>query len=111
MSGGGSSSLQAVDVRVLKGQMGDGGAVVIDVRTPEEYATGHVPGALSFPLDGLEARLKELAPHKNRSLYVICATGGRSAIVQRLLAEAGFLHPINVEGGTRAWIAAGLPVE
>ena len=102
---------QAVDVLALKAAMESDGAVLLDVRTPDEYAGGHIPGAQSFPIEGLADRLEELAPHKAADLHLVCASGGRSALAQGMLAQAGFAHPINVEGGTRAWIAAGLPVE
>ncbi len=106
-----SARPEAVDVQGLKAAIAAGEVVLLDVRTPSEYADGHVPGALSLPLDGLSARLEALAEHRAGPVHLICASGGRSARAQRLLLEAGFARPINVEGGTRAWIAAGLPVE
>lgn len=84
--------------------------VLLDVRTPEEFARGHVAGAVNVPLDALGGRLAELAPHKDGEVYLICQSGRRSGIAAGQLAEAGF-RPVNVKGGTGAWIAAGLPVE
>lgn len=102
---------EAVDAPGLKAALASGEAVLVDVRTPAEYQSGHVPGAISLPLDQLPARLDALSAHQGSPVYLICASGGRSARAQTLLSEAGFARPINVEGGTRAWIAAGLPVE
>lgn len=100
-----------VDVAGLKAAREAGPAVVVDVRTPEEFASGHVPGAVNIPVDQLEARIGELDAHRSAELYLICRSGGRSARAQAQLAAAGFARPINVAGGTLAWTAAGHPVE
>lgn len=84
------------------------GAKVVDVRTPGEFAAGHVPGAVNLPLNELRAddpRLPEGEP-----LYVICEVGGRSSRAADTLAAAG-RSVVNVQGGTRAWRDAGQPVE
>lgn len=101
----------ATDVSGLQAAMAAGSVVLIDVRTPGEYGDGHVPGAVNIPISELEGRLSELEPHKAGALHLICASGGRSGRATDLLASKGWAQPINVEGGTRAWIAAGLPVE
>lgn len=84
------------------------GSVVIDVRQPEEYASGHVPGALLFPLDSLGLRKGELANFQ--TLYVICRSGGRSSAACGLLSHMGFPRVVNVEGGLLAWAGAGYSV-
>jgi len=84
------------------------GAVVLDVREPFEFASGHVPGALSIPMHLVPLRLDELPSH--RDLYVICAAGNRSWQVVHYLGERG-IPAINVAGGTMAWHSAGLPIE
>lgn len=91
--------------------MKTGKVVLYDVRTPGEYAGGHVPGAVNIPLDQLSSRMDELAPHKGDAVYLVCASGNRSGKAATQLAAAGFSNPINVEGGTRAWQAAGKPLE
>ncbi len=83
---------------------------VIDVRTPDEYAAGHVPGARLICLDMLDARIDEIP--KDRDVFLICRSGARSAQALRYLREAyGFSRLTNVEGGTMAWMDAGYPVE
>lgn len=84
-------------------------ALLVDVREPEEYASGHVPGALNVPQSELASRIDEL-PRDGR-VYVICKGGMRSARAAQFLAQVGFRHVTNVTGGTTAWIAAGQPVE
>ncbi len=80
------------------------GAMVVDVRNDDEYATGHVSGAASLPLPEVEARMPELP--KDQTIYFICQGGGRSGKAADLLSEAGF-DARSVSGGTSAWIEAG----
>lgn len=83
---------------------------LIDVRTPEEYRAGHVPGAQSIPLNTLMARGNEIP--KDGEVYVICQMGGRSAQAIMFLAQQfGMNNLTNIDGGTGAWIGAGYPVE
>ena len=84
------------------------GAPLVDVRESDEYAEGHVPGAQLMPLGIVPARLHELP--NNEPLYVICASGGRSAQAAELLQKAG-LDARSVAGGTTAWIRSGRPVD
>jgi len=80
------------------------GAVIIDVREPDEYAEGHVAGARSLPLSELPARAQEVP--NDQTVYLVCGGGGRSTQAADLLSEAG--HDVrSVAGGTRAWIASG----
>ena len=81
---------------------------IIDVRTPEEYAEGHVEGAKLIPVDELADRLAEVP--KDRQVYVYCRSGKRSARAAALLASQGFDKVENVLGGILAWQAAGHPV-
>ncbi|MEW1757564.1 rhodanese-like domain-containing protein [Streptomyces cyaneofuscatus] len=84
---------------------------VIDVRTPGEYAGGHLPGAHSIPLDRLDeatSALKNAARHA--SLLIVCASGARSAKGGEKLAAQG-IDATTLEGGTSAWVAAGQEIE
>lgn len=84
------------------------GAPVIDVRRDDEYAEAHVPGAHLIPLDDVVERIDEVPT--TGTVYVICATGVRSAkAVQHYRAQG--IDAVNVAGGTRAWIEAGLPTD
>lgn len=105
-----AATVRDIDVATLKADL-DRGAVplLVDVRTPGEFAAGHVPGARNIPLDELDARLGEFGA-ADSEVYVICQSGGRSARASAALAAKG-LHPVNVTGGTGAWVSAGLPVE
>ena len=87
----------------------DGGAYVLDVREPAEWAQGHVPGATLIPLGELAARTGEVP--RDRSIVVICRSGNRSAQGRDILLGAGFASVTSVRGGVTAWAAAGLPLE
>lgn len=83
------------------------GAVVIDVREPHEYESGHVPAARSMPASAVVQGCADLPKHE--PVYVICAAGNRSRTVAERLARTG-LDARTVAGGTQAWIAAGFPL-
>lgn len=85
----------------------DEGAPLLDVRMPDEYEGGHVPGALLVPLPELQQRLADVPV--GDPLYVICRSGMRSMNACKVLAEGG-RSVVNVAGGTLAWIEAGRPV-
>ncbi|KOU72893.1 transporter, partial [Streptomyces sp. MMG1533] len=80
---------------------------VIDVRTPAEYASGHLPGALNIPLDHVRRALPEIRHAAERGdLLVVCASGARSESACKLLAEQG-IPTATLSGGTGAWAADG----
>lgn len=95
-----------IDVDRLAELQGDG-AWVLDVRQSDEYVSGHVPGAHLIPLDELGTRHGEVP--KDQEVYVVCGTGGRSAVATEALNGAGY-RAVNVAGGTKGWIEAGNPV-
>jgi rhodanese-related sulfurtransferase len=80
------------------------GALVLDVRTPDEYAAGHVPGAVSVPLDTIADNFHLFS--EDDKTYLICQGGGRSMKACEMAADEG-LDVVNVAGGTGAWIAGG----
>lgn len=92
-----------VTIEQLK-QAQNSGATVVDVREPDEYAGGHVPGAQSLPLGDLSARMGELP--QGETLYLVCQGGGRSMKAADLLASQGY-DVRSVAGGTSAWTEAG----
>lgn len=83
---------------------------LIDVRTPVEYREVHVGFARNVPLDQLD--VTQLAAGRNCSepLYVICRSGSRGKQACEKFLAAGYTNVVNVEGGTQAWVQAGLPV-
>jgi rhodanese-related sulfurtransferase len=85
------------------------GALLLDVRSREEYRAGHAPGARNIPVDRLAERLRELPSSKQ--VLTICQSGGRSARAAATLAGHGLHDVCDVRGGMSAWQRAGLPVE
>lgn len=73
------------------------GALVVDVRTPQEFAGGHYPGAVNIPVDQVQSRLKEFGD-RNSPVVVYCQSGGRSAMAKQILEGAGFTKVTNGGG-------------
>jgi rhodanese-related sulfurtransferase len=88
-------------------QSGEVGALIIDVREPNEYAQIRARGAVLLPLGQLNGRVKDLP--RDRELLLMCRTGGRSQNATQFLAANGFENVSNVQGGIMAWHHAGLP--
>lgn len=86
------------------------GTFLLDVREPGEFAEVHARNATLIPLGQLQSRLNEIAQYKDKPVEVICHSGRRSAKGAEILRNAGFTQVANVEGGTNAWLNAGLPV-
>jgi rhodanese-related sulfurtransferase len=82
-------------------------AEIIDVRTPAEYREVHVPQARNVPLDSVN---RDIMGDATRSTYFICQGGGRSAKACQKVMEAGIKNVVSVDGGTKAWADAVLPV-
>jgi rhodanese-related sulfurtransferase len=96
-------TIAEIDVDELADRLRSG-ARLIDVREPDEYERGHVPGALSVPLATVPDHLDLLAG--DAPVYVICQVGGRSLRACEF-ADANGIEAVNVAGGTGAWIATG----
>jgi rhodanese-related sulfurtransferase len=99
----GSPVIPEIDVETLECRSAE--TMVLDVREPEEYEQGHVPGAINLPQADLASRLDELPRH--RPLVLICRSGARSLRAAQFLRQVGFEQLANVQGGTLAWRAAG----
>jgi rhodanese-related sulfurtransferase len=85
--------------------------VVLDVRTPKEFATGHIPGAVNIDWNAADFGKKVAALDKSKTYLVQCAIGGRSAKAADKMAALQFSSVYNLEGGIKAWEKAGKPVE
>lgn len=84
--------------------------VILDVRSPEEYADGHIPGAINVPYDQIEARIDFLEEHREAEVVVYCRTGRRAGVAENALSEAGFEQIRDLEGHMVAWREAELPL-
>lgn len=104
--------MQTIDVRTLAERQSAGEVDVIDVRMPTEYREVHAQGALNRPLDSLDPQAIAAARNgrSGEPLYVICKSGNRSSKAVQKFLDAGIENVVNVDGGTTAWVSAGLPV-
>lgn len=78
------------------------GALVIDVRSPGEYGSGHLPGTVNVPLGELSARIGNIAPDKNRVILLHCLSGGRSGMAVGTLKSLGYSNAHNLGSYSRA---------
>jgi rhodanese-related sulfurtransferase len=83
--------------------------LVVDVRTPEEFRGGHIPGAINVPYDQVASRAAELSGEHGVAMY--CMKGPRARLGEQALLQAGRKDVLHLEGGFSAWAAAGLPIE
>jgi phage shock protein E len=86
------------------------GFVLLDVRTPEEFAAGHIAGAVNIPHDQLAKRASELPQARNTEIAVYCRSGRRSAQALEWLGAQGYRRLLHLEGDFLGWQAAGRPV-
>jgi rhodanese-related sulfurtransferase len=108
LRGSNTGTTTDVDVQTAHTLLGEG-ALLIDVREPNEFRGGHAAGARSIPLGQLADRAGEIA--KDRIVLVICASGNRSKTARSILQRLNFADARNVVGGTSAWQRAGLPMK
>lgn len=87
-----------------------GKTVLVDVRTAEEFANGHLRDAKNIPLADLASRIAELDKAKSKTIVVVCQTGARADKATKMFEAAGFTDVVSLEGGQSAWQAAGLPI-
>jgi molybdopterin/thiamine biosynthesis adenylyltransferase/rhodanese-related sulfurtransferase len=84
-------------------QLVAGGAVLLDVREPDEYEQGAVPGSIHIPRGHLESQIENRVPEHDRSIVVMCAGGTRSAFAAKTLAELGYDDVVSMDGGFNKW--------
>ncbi len=88
------------------------GFFLIDVRSPEEHATGVIPGTdRNIDFREIKARHREIGAQPDDHIVVYCQSGRRSHIAAETLADLGYRHAYNVKGSMNAWLEAGYPVE
>lgn len=83
--------------------------IVLDIRRSEDYATGHIAGAISTPLSTIEDMLPELLPYQRATLLLYGDERAESAAGARLLVAAGFRNVVRIRGGLPSWIKGGYP--
>jgi rhodanese-related sulfurtransferase len=87
----------------------DASLLLLDVRTPDEYAAGHVPGAVNIPYDKVATHLAEIP--KDDEVVLYCHSGRRAGLAAEVLAANGYTRLAHLEGDMQGWQGAGRPVE
>lgn len=103
--------VELIKPAVFEKEMAEHKGQIIDVRTPKEYNSGYIDGAVNMHVydQDFTKRLETL--DKNKTVYVYCKAGGRSAEAVETLKLKGFVHIVELEGGMDAWNEAGKPVK
>jgi rhodanese-related sulfurtransferase len=89
----------------------DASMVILDVRTPEEFAAGHVPGAVNIPYTHLPARVSELKDAGSKDVVLYCATGVRAERAAGRMREQGYTRLLHLDGDMRGWDEKNRPKE
>jgi len=85
--------------------------LIIDVRSPGEFATGHVRGSVNLPLDRFAQDIAVQVPDKNTSVILCCASGGRSGMACNFMQQMGYLHVSNGGSAGAVSMQCGLPID
>ena len=111
-------SIKVVDMNGLKTALDNGDKMtVLDVREPNEFAAGHIPGAVNIPRGLLEFKVwKKVAgfpdnTDTSKKIYIHCSLGGRAALATKRLQDLGFTNVILVDMKIADWVKAGYPIE
>lgn len=101
---------KSIDVATVRARVDSGSApLLVDVRTPAEFESSHIPGAVNLPLDQLGRHAARVARDASEPLVLVCQSGPRAEQAQNTLAAAGLTDSLVLSGGMNAWAAAGAP--
>lgn len=111
-------SVREISPETTVSLLGHGDYVLLDVREPDEYAAGHLPGAINVPRGFLEVKADlthpkraEFLEDRNQKIICYCGGGHRSALAADTLRQMGFEDPLTMAEGWTGWTARGLPTE
>ena len=103
---------EQTDVESVQRALASGESVtVLDIREPDEWEEGHIPGAKHVPRGLLELQSAMVLPDKDARIVVHCALGGRGSLAAKTLKEMGYTNVANMEGGLERWKEEGHAVE
>jgi rhodanese-related sulfurtransferase len=85
--------------------------LILDVRTPNEYYSGHIAGATLIPLQQLSQRLSEIRQYKDKEILIYCRSGNRSTVASEILMENGFKKLYNLRTGILGWQKEGYKIQ
>ncbi len=106
------AATEQTDADAVHGALESGEDItVVDVREPDEFEAGHLPGAKPLPRGLLEYKAADELPDKDARIVVHCARGGRGSLAAKSLQEMGYTNVANMDGGVNAWRERGYEVE
>ncbi|BCO20235.1 rhodanese-like domain-containing protein [Alteromonas sp. McT4-15] len=85
--------------------------LLIDVRSPQEFAEGHIPGAINMPHENINDYVNDLKDHKDKPIIIYCRSGRRAKLAMKVLEELDFSEVMHLEGDMLGWSAAGMSVD
>lgn len=104
--------IKTIDAKTFQNKLKENpGAILLDVRTPEEISKGTIPGAINIDFNAPDFSSKIAALAKDKTYFVYCAKGGRSGQAVEQMSSAGFKSLYNLDGGFVGWQEKGLPVK
>ena len=103
--------IDEIDVSRARELLAEADAAVVDVRERDEWAEGHIPGAVHIPRGSLESRIEGAVPDRSQTVVVYCGSGSRSAFAAKTLEELGYGNVLSIAGGFTDWKRNGLPFE
>lgn len=104
------STARRIDASTLRERLAKDAPRILDVRTPAEFETGHIPGSYNVPLDVLREHRTELANHIDEDVVLVCRSGARAEQAEQALGQVGLPGLRVLEGGMVGWEQAGAPV-
>lgn len=104
------TSVQSIDVSEAQGLIQDSNTLVLDVRSPGEFETAHIDGAINIPVDRLDPHLREIVHNAGGTMVLVCQSGGRAEQAATKLSKLGKQDLVLLQGGMNAWQQAGAPV-
>ncbi len=96
-----------VSVQSVSDLLNESELLILDVRSVEEYAAGHLKKSKNIPVQSLSLKIASLLDWKNKKVLVYCHSGGRSMAASQMLKKSGFTKIYNMTGGVSAWVGAG----
>jgi rhodanese-related sulfurtransferase len=103
----GADAITDVDVAEAQQIVEQGDAVILDVRTPEEFAAGHLPGAININVESSDFADRVAGLDESTETLVYCQTGNRSGVATDEMADLGFADMSDLQGGIEAWATGG----
>ncbi|MBW1690404.1 MAG: rhodanese-like domain-containing protein [Deltaproteobacteria bacterium] len=104
-------NITTIAVSEAKALFDKGDVIFLDCREPKEYKSGHIPGAINIPRGLLEFKIGKKISDKNTPVVMYCKSGGRASLACCSIQRMGYKNVKNMDGGWKAWVKAGYPVE